>query len=196
LQGQLALVVSEEGANVLVDGVQLGVSPLKATKVTGGFHLLQVNKAGFIREQKSFQIKGDDVVKLEIKLRPSKEFMADYRSRNGLLRNLAWATTGAALLFGAGTATLAYFKIQQDNQSQAIVDEYEALSPAEQLAQKSDFDQRRSDSISAANNLGYSAVGVGVVSALGALAAAAFWIVGEDPDRYAEFESSRQAVDQ
>lgn len=57
MKGTLLLTVSEEGADVLLDGVQIGVTPLeKPISVPGGHHLLTITKSGFIRHQESFRI--------------------------------------------------------------------------------------------------------------------------------------------
>jgi hypothetical protein len=188
LKGQVQLDVTEEGANVLVDGEQVGVTPVKPLVITGGHHLLGVNKEGFLRFQESVRIGGGDVVRRMVELRPSKEFLTNYRARNGLYRKLAWVSTLVAVPLLGGAVGGALLKVKQDDKTAAIHDEYLALSPLAQLARESEFKSRQQSSVNSANTYGFWSTSLGVGTAVVGLVSAYFWLFGDNPDRYERFE--------
>ena len=194
LQGTLQLAISEEGANVLIDEEQVGTSPLGVQKLAGGHHMLTVTKEGFIRHQETFQITQGAQVQRDIRLRPSIEFMQDYRARNGLFRTLAWTTTGLVVPLAAAAGTLGYFYDAQGKETVRIHNDLQKLIDDEGIGE---FDPRYTaaqqqilDSRGLQQTYGYIAVASGTLGLITAAGAAYFWLFGQDPERYAEFEDT------
>lgn len=188
MKGTVALDVSEEGANVLLDGQQVGVTPVETLAVPGGMHMLTVTKKGFIRHQETLDVDDGDTIRKMLTLRPSEEFLQRYRRRNGLYRTLAWVTTAVALPLLAGSGTFFYLKDNQDQQSQALSADYEALPEDEKAQRQQEFERDIQASVNRANRFGEVAVGIGVGAVVSALTSGYFWLFGDDPDKYEHFE--------
>ena len=54
--GALIVDVSERGALVQIDGVEIGKSPILDYPILSGFHLLEVSRSGFLRESRTIQV--------------------------------------------------------------------------------------------------------------------------------------------
>src|SRR5690606_27639522 len=101
--GELALRVSEEGATVKVNGTIVGSSPVANRSLGGGMHTIEIEKRGFIMFTQDVEIKADTTTDLDVTLRPSEEFLDDYRNSAGTVRKVAWISlgVGAAGVLGA-----------------------------------------------------------------------------------------------
>lgn len=192
LKGNIEVSVSETEANIHWDGSLLGTSPMGSFTSPGGSHLLEVNKTGFIAHREQLRVMGGaDVITRMIVLRPSPDYLRDYRAQQGLLRNFAWGTSIAAVPLGAAWVTFARLKGKQDDNTADLSAEYEnTLSPAEQEAQRDAFNQRISRSRNDAQAMGNLAVTFAVTAGIAAAASIILWAVGEDPDRYQGFEGA------
>lgn len=99
--GELRLTSAEEGANVLVDGSLIGVTPLNPQQLTGGPHQVQVIKQGFINWGKDIYVRKSEPVALETVLVPSQDFIDDYVAGARLWRISAWISGGLGVASAA-----------------------------------------------------------------------------------------------
>jgi hypothetical protein len=195
-RGTLQLVVSEEGADVLVDGKQLAVSPMPPRALTlgmtTGWHLVTVSKQGFVSFQETLRVQNGETVERTAALAPSIQFLKEYQSRNGLYRTLAWTTTGLTTLSAAalaGSGAMLYVAVQQTAAKSA---EVQQKIDAERVASgTARFNELQGEVIEVRNQeipWAIAAPTSGAVMGVGALLAAYFWIFGDDPNRYEEYE--------
>jgi hypothetical protein len=175
--GMLEMTCNEEGAEVYLDDVVVGNTPLRALKTAGGYHSVRVNKKRFISYSKDVKVEPDKTVRLEVNLIPSKEFIEEYESAAGTYRALAWTFT-AVTVAAAGTATGLFVwntgRIDSYNQDRKEWEENPDLhDPA-------DLNERAGSIVT------MDTVTLGV--ALGAVACAGvslyFWLAGDPPGRY------------
>lgn len=193
----LALTISEEGANVLVDGKQLGVSPVKPLGLTGGYHLVTVTKQGFVSFQETIKAENGQTITRDVKLRPSVEFLTDYRARNGLYRTLAWTTTGLTLLAAAAAGASGYMLMEAiDNTAAVSADAQKKIEDGSFPEGSPGFVEQQARVTEAKNAEGtwsFATPTIAAVGGVGLLLASYFWIFGDDPDRYAEYEEQAAA---
>ncbi len=191
LKGKLTLVISEEGADVLIDGQQIGVSPIDSTiPLPGGHHVLTVAKSGFIRHQETLKVENAAALTRDVAMRPSRDFLLDYQSSNELFRTLAWTTTGGALALagvGVGFGVGWFLKDQEAVQTHAAVQK-EVLERGLNAERDADEIAALERPIHDAQFMAqlFSVVGIaaGAVAVGAGATAAYFWIFGDDPDRY------------
>ncbi len=186
-RGMLKIDVSEEGANILVDDQLVGVTPLRAPlNLAGGHHLVAVEKEGFVRHAEALRMTRGASMTRAVSLRPSIDFVEQWRTRNGTLRVLAWGSTvtGAAGLLVGGIAFVPYvvrsldvLRIDEEYRSRPFLDDAMVAEHDELVA------AAQSDALFAAS---FAATGTSI-GLLGAGLAAFFWIYGDDPGRYDEF---------
>ena len=193
LKGNLAVTVSEEGANVLVDDAQIGVSPVAPLTLPGGHHLLTITKDGFVRHQETVRIEQGKTATRAVTLRPSLEFLQKYRAENGLYRTLAWTTTSAAVPLALAGAGLGVAWGYQNGESGRVKAFWQKRIDDESLTEfDPEFDQGTQDiqdSENRAGQFGFGAACVGGLAVAVGAVAAWFWVFGDDPERYADFES-------
>lgn len=192
--GSLVISTPEAGAVVKVDDQIRGTTPLAGQiSLPSGPHSVVVEKQGFVAWQKDVQVEPGKVVEERATLVPSPDFIREYESKQGKLRIGAWVATGVAVA-GAAVAvwgqvdasrlygnestpgTFLYARAKLLDGDESFRDEANRL--------KSDIEQRQL----------VSALGAGVAGA-GAVAAAWFWIAGDDPDRYARYREGRAHLD-
>ena len=155
--------------------------------------MLAFEKQGFVAYQKDVQIEPGKLVEERATLVPSPDFIKDYESRQGKLRLGAWATTGAAV---AGIALAIWAQVDANrlygNETtpdtflfarRKLLDGDESFR-AQATTLKSDVEQRQL----------LSAVGAGVGGAA-AIAAAYFWVAGDDPNRYGRYREGSARID-
>ncbi len=183
-RGVLTLKVSEEGANVTVDDSLVGVTPLeKPLELAGGHHLLVVEKKGFIRHAEDVKVTKGATLARDVRLRPSVEFLEDYRAKNGLYRTLAWTTTiaGGALAVAAGGLAVPYaLKSQEVLDTTAEYNAIPDITPEKAAEGNALVAQARDE----AALWSYAAAAAGSGALIAGGAAAYFWIFGDDPARY------------
>ena len=183
-KGTLTLSASEEGANVYVDDALIGTTPLKGgVSLSGGHHLIAVEKAGFIRYAEAVRVEAGAQLKRDLRLVPSLEFLEEYRATNGLLRALAWASTAAAGISGVvAGVTWGGFVVTRQEQ-----DRVNAKWIARQPIPSTDEAQALRETQDASSAVEPWSYGVGVAGPaflITAAAAGASWLFGDDPTRY------------
>ncbi len=99
--GNLWVRVSEEGANVELDGRIVGVSPLPPFSAGAGFHALEVQMEGFVVFRKDILIEPKRETVIDVELLPSGEYLRAYEKKAGFTRKLAW---GGILAGGVAVA--------------------------------------------------------------------------------------------
>lgn len=189
LRGTVALTVSEEGADVKVDGELVGATPLPdLLSLTGGTHLLGISKEGFLRHQQTLRITGGEALSFDVKLRPSPEFLARWRIEQGRRRFWAWTgTLVGVVLLGAGGGSWAMLRNANAEVSQLERD-YNALSEDQKALRKSEFDAGILDAHNRARQFSVATIGLGAGAVVAGLIGGWGWTFGEDPDRYAQYE--------
>jgi hypothetical protein len=192
--GSLVVSAAEAGAVVKIDDQVRGTTPLQGQlSLPSGPHLLIVEKQGFVSYQKDVQIEPGKLVEERATLVPSPDFIREYEARQGKLRIGAWGATGAAV---AGLALAVWAQLDASrlygNETtpdtflyarRKLLDGDESFR-ARATALKSDVEQRQL----------LSAVGAGVGGAA-AIAAAYFWVAGDDPSRYGRYREGSARID-
>jgi hypothetical protein len=193
-RASIAVVVSEEGANVVVDGDVVGVTPLDApVGLSGGIHQIVISKEGFVRSQETVRVKSGDALTRDIVLRPSVEYLTKYNADAGLYRTLAWVSTAGAVVSVAATgATLAgYLGAVADADAVAIaaqaeIDKKQLSNESERFQElNTERTEARNASIPWMGGLIASSVAAGVTT----IFATYFWAFGDDPGRYADLDA-------
>ncbi|HSN14868.1 MAG TPA: PEGA domain-containing protein [Anaeromyxobacteraceae bacterium] len=192
--GTLVISAAEAGAVVKIDDQVRGTTPLQGQiSLPSGPHLVVVEKQGFVAWQKDVQIQPAKVVEETATLVPSPDFIQAYESKQRKLRVGAWAATGVAVA-GIGLAVWGQIDANRlyGNETtpgtflyarRKLLDGDESFR-AEATSLKSDVEQRQL----------LSAIGAGVGGA-GAIAAAWFWIAGDDPNRYGRYRGGTARID-
>jgi hypothetical protein len=199
--GTLVVASTEAGAVVKIDDQVKGTTPLQGQiTLPGGPHTLTVEKQGFVAFQKEVQIQPAKLAEERVTLVPSPDFIRDYESRQQKLRLGAWISTGVAAagvagaillqadanrLYGTestpGTFLYARRKLADGVEVDPVTGvDYRALA----TSLKSKVSQRET----------LSSVAAGAAGA-GAVAAAWFWIAGEDPARYARYREGQASLE-
>jgi hypothetical protein len=129
----LKLAIAEEGANVLVDGKQVGVSPVDEIGLSGGWHLVSVTKQGFITWQETLRGNNGEVLERTVAMRPSVEFVKEWRAKNGLYRTLAWTTTGLTVAAATAFGATGYLYLDAAQRANAVRDQNEKIIKEENI---------------------------------------------------------------
>lgn len=198
LNGTIALTCSEEGANVFVDDVQIGTTPIEPFEIAGGYHTVKLTKEGFIRFQKQVQPKKEDTLPLEVALKPSLEYMQKYRAEAELYRTVGFVSASAAVaLVAVGAGFGVGYLVGLDG----IKDIDDTLGDNERLAQlgpncetavgcpeKTALEEDRNDLAFQSQLFSVGGIAGAAVGIAAGAAATYFFVFGNNPDRYAEFE--------
>lgn len=105
-QGFAAFRVSEEGADVELDGKVIGVTPMGSYALASGPHRVRVLKTGFVAWSQDIMVQKNQTTLVNASLIPSADFIAAYEARARSWRRWAWIATGvgaAALTYGGYT---------------------------------------------------------------------------------------------
>jgi TolB-like protein len=167
-KGTLVVTSSQEGSTVEMDGVALGTTPFTG-EVASGPHRVTVTKEGFIQEASDVRVTPDEEVRFEAKLRPSAEFIADYKARTGGVRVAAWSTLVGAVALGAGAGGVYGYGLARVGEFGTIVDGA-VQGTTEQKAER--------DALQA------TVIGLGIASGVSAVVSGGLFVVGEDPDKW------------
>jgi len=189
-KGSIALKVTEEGADVVVDDQVVGTTPLiRPLSLTGGHHLVEVRKKGFIRFAETVKVSRGSALVREVVLRPSKDFLDEYRSVNGTLRALAWTSTGLAIAGGVAGAGLWFGYAGSLDGPVAVDDKFRDPTTGRVLPENADaYRAERAEAEFTTTALYNGAAAASAVAGLVGVAAATFLIVGDDPARYDALE--------
>lgn len=190
LRGTVALTVSEEGADVKLDGDIVGATPLpKRLDLTGGTHLLGISKEGFIRHQQTLRITGGEALSFDVLLRPSPEYAKNWRATHGTRRMLAWAGTIVGVVMLAATGGSWVMLDGANAETNRLTGEYESLPEDQKALRLNEFEAQRSASANRARNFSIATIGFGAGAVVAGLVGGAGWVFGEDPARYEAFET-------
>jgi hypothetical protein len=184
-QGTLMVSASEVGADVKVDGRQVGTTPIEPLVMAGGPHLLTVEKDGFSPVRKEVRVQVDQITDESVRLAPSPDTIVAYETRAKRMRALAWASAGLAV---AGVAL-------------AVIAEVEGAATYGDSGNPKSFQYARAQLVAGdesfraqANSLkaqlqtwsALAVVGL-AVGAAGAVTSAVLFIIGDDPSKYDQF---------
>jgi len=183
--GTVLLSVSEEGADISVDGKTIGVSPVEKLKLAAGPRDIRVSKQGFIHWARTVQVKPRDIQMVEASLIPSASFIAEYEDRAASMRTWAWITLGTFLAFEAtavGMRTFTFIKYDP------IEDEYNAdnFDETHEIS-RTEFYNQHKDQMDRAEIMDYAALGLGVAGIVAGALSLYLFLEGEDPSRYEKF---------
>ena len=185
-KGTLAMKVSEEGADVIVDDRIVATAPLSAPlSLSGGHHLIEVRKKGFIRFAETVKVTRGSALLRDVVLRPSKDFLDEYRSLNGTLRVLAWTSTALTVAAAATGGGLWYGYGGSLGGPAAIDDKFRDPASGKVLPENAEaYQAERADAEFATTSFYNGAAVASAVAGLLGVAATTFFIVGDDPARY------------
>jgi hypothetical protein len=189
-KGSLAMKVSEEGADIVVDDRIVGTAPLSAPlSLSGGHHLVEVRKKGFIRFAETVKVTRGSALVRAVVLRPSQEFLDEYRSVNGTLRVVAWTSTALAVAAGATGGGLWYGYAGSLGGPAAVDDKFRDPTTGKVLPENAEaYQAERADAEFATTALYNGAAAASAVACLLGVAATTFFVVGDDPARYDDVE--------
>ena len=177
-EGTLRVSCSEEGAEVYVDDLMLGTTPIEARKLPGGYHVLKVKKESFVAFSMDVFVGPSKKTDIMVTLVPSPEFVRQYESKASTYRSLAWVFTAVSVAAAGSASGLLVWndsRLGDYNQDrQRLLDE--GVGDAQEL-------NSRADSINAVDTATWVVGGVAMVSLGTALY---FWISGDPPGRYRE----------
>jgi TolB-like protein len=96
-RGSLLVRVSEEAAEVRVDDVLRGSSPMQEPlALSRGAHRLEVRKDGFIAQLRPVRIEPEQLAVEEVRLLPSPDYAQAWQARHKRARVGAWVLSGVA----------------------------------------------------------------------------------------------------
>lgn len=177
--GSLRIVTVEEGATVSIDDVVVGVTPVAVIDLAAGTHVVILDKRGFVRFAKDVQIDEGHEARLEVVMRPSEDFVRDYREQARFQRKLAWAgvitggvglvTSGVLFATGASKAS----DLKED------IAAYNATGLRDSATARALAD--RDASIGRLDTLTLVSAGIGVAALTTGIV---LFLTGDDPDRY------------
>jgi hypothetical protein len=180
--GEFILSVSEEGADVSVDGKTVGVSPLPGMEIPAGPRDIRVSKQGFVDWVRTVQVEPKQTRMEDVTLIPSAAFIGDYEGRTASMRRWAWITLATLVALEAGAVGLkTYTLLEYDS----IEDDYRAGNYGN-LSQNEYYDKYKSD-MDRAEIMDYAALSMAITGVAVGIVSAYLFLEGEDPNRYEKF---------
>jgi len=176
--GILEIICNEEGAEVYVDDMMVGTTPLEPRKGPGGYHSIKVSKKRFVTYTREVSVEPGKITHLEVVLFPSRAYIQEYESKATTYRILAW-TFSAITVVAASTATGLFV---WNNQR---LDDYNR--DKEQNPNDLTLDDRR-DSI---NTVDSATLGIAVVAVASLGSALYFWLAGDPPGKYEQPDNKK-----
>ncbi|MBN2493601.1 MAG: PEGA domain-containing protein [Deltaproteobacteria bacterium] len=181
--GALLVSVSEEGADISIDGHTVGTSPMNQLPLPAGPHDLRVSRKGFVDWARTVEVRPDDLQMVDVTLIPSAAFVADYEDRAVSMRRWAWISGAAFVALEAAALGLRIYTWQEYD---PIVDAYNSNNLPENMSQREYYEAHKGD-IDLAEKLDYTALGLSLAGVAAGVVSAYLFIEGEDPDRYRRF---------
>jgi hypothetical protein len=180
--GGLVLSSSEAGATVKVDDVIVGTTPVGQTTVAGGPHVVAVEKEGFVTWQKEVRITPELATEEQVRLQPSPDFINAWHGRQTRLRIGAWTST---VIAAGGLITCVVMGLRAQtfygDVNTPHTFQYERNLVVQGDETWRDGANQLKATVETARTVAY--VGAGV-AAVGAIAAAAFWVISDNPNKY------------
>lgn len=205
-QGSLLVRTHEEGAEVLVDEISRGSTPLPAPiKVPRGRHRLTVKKDGFIARVTVTNVSKDQLALEDITLVPSADYVQAYNARNKTRRigGIAAVAVGVVALglgigLNAGVAESVYqndFKprqavLQAVASGTATAQAFPSGVGADCFQNQADCRTKAQGDVASINGISVASWVLIGVAGVAAVAAAYCFISGDDPGRYANLVAS------
>ncbi len=188
--GSLVVLSSEAGSVLKVDDVTVATTPLPGKlQVAGGPHYLRLEKDGFVAWQKEVRIVADKLTEESVRLVPSPDFIAAWESKQRKLRAGALATTAVAV---ASIVTAIALESRSAALYGATDNDGSFLGLRTKVANGDEEKRDQLNQVRAqiSNYQTVSAVFIGAAAAA-AVTAVVFWLLGEDPNRYAAYREVR-----
>jgi hypothetical protein len=190
--GMLRVLASEAGAEVSLDGVTVGVTPLPPQRLSMGPHALVLQKTGFVAERRDVFIRPGDTLVQRLDLVASPEFAQAHRRKNLALRGgaLAGAGVAASALAGLGAAYASWmvlFLRSYSGGTQAGLRLLVDFNPAAAAPQKAEglADPRLSYAL---NGLAVAMFLLPPLVLAGGATAGVLWFLSEDPWKYRVYQ--------
>lgn len=191
--GGLVLSSSEAGATVKIDDVIVGTTPVGQTTVAGGPHVVAVEKNGFVTWQKEVRVKPNEAVEESVRLVPSPDFIEAYKSKQTALRialigSVVVAAAGIAL--AVGTSVHAQSLYGSEQQPGTFLYERKLLNDGIEEDANGNHREKANQlkaQVETMRTLTWVGIGAGAV---GAVASAAFWLLGDDPSKYDRYRAT------
>lgn len=201
--GKLLVNTREAGAEIIIDEMSRGSTPLAAPiQLPRGRHRLAVKKDGFETRLSTVVVKKGQLTVEDVTLVPSADYVSAYKQRNGRLRIVGYAGIAVAVAGIAAALTLdrvfaenlfqKEFRPRQEvleavGSGRAVDGTGFTSTIGQQCFSNQDEcrvqAQKVSQQISVFQAASWASIGVAV---LGAVGSAYCFISGEDPNRYAQ----------
>jgi len=163
-KGYLRIVTSENNASIMVDGREIGRTPMKPLRILGGKHRVFIDKRGYFPVEGTYEVVPGKETLIEAKLLRKSEVKV---AGAGFLP-WAWGTLGVAI---AGGAASTYFYL-------SAKDIYDKQYMADAVTQ-SQLEKAKDDVNFRGNILHfYSAIGSGVLGGVSAVLFSAYFLAG------------------
>jgi hypothetical protein len=186
--GVVLLSVSEEGADISIDGKTVGSSPLKNLVIPAGPRDIRVAKEGFIDWVRTVQVTPKNVLTVDVTMIPSASFIQDYEDRALSMRRWAWITLATAIaLEGAAIGLRTYTYLNYDSIEKDYENEnYGGLTALE-------YYNKYKDDMDRAEVMDYTALGMGLVGIGVSVVCLYLFLEGGDPGRYDQFKGIKSS---
>jgi len=185
--GIVKLDISEEGADVSLDGNTVGVSPLKSLQVPAGPRDIRVVKAGFIDWVKTIQVSPKNVMTVDVTMIPSATYIQSYQDEAKSMRMWAWITLGTFVAMEATAISLkTYTYINYDPiENDYLSGNYRGMTAAE-------FYDKYKDDMDRAEIMDYAALGLGIAGVAAGVISLYLFLEGDDPAKYKDFDNLKK----
>ncbi len=188
--GTVLLSISEEGADIAVDGKTVGTSPMDKLVIPAGPRDVRVKKSGFIQWARTVHIEPKGVQLLEVSMIPSASFIEGYERDANHKRLWAWITMGSAVALEAAALGLRLYTWQEYD---PIEDDYNSQNFRGMT--QAEFYTKYKDEMQTAETLDTVALGMGLAGIVAGAVSLYFFLEGDDPNRYDKYRGLRQPLE-
>jgi hypothetical protein len=172
------VIETEPGANVTIDGVPSGTTPVAPISLTFGDHDVVVEKARFRTYKETVFVDASRETGLRVALEPDPVFLAEYKARANGMRALAW--TGVAFAIAGATATFT-LRMVANTQYDELNREVALLNQRGATFAEYEPTYARLKNVQLMDGFTWGTAAFGIV---GIAMAVVGFVVGEDPHRY------------
>lgn len=187
LVGSLEVEVSEEEAEVFVDG-----QPLAQGSIPAGRHLVEVRRAGFNDWSREVEVPAGQVARVEATLEPTAPYLERYQARAGRYRLAAWIVGGLSVaILGTALGFLAWNAGRNNDfeTEEAFLDDEWSKPPDERTISETDLEERYDrnselgEDLQTWNGIEWAVFGVGAATLVTSII---LFAVGPSPNRYVQ----------